>query len=71
MVFADGKQRAAKKRQHVVLHHGGTRGRPGDRPDCHHNINGVHQEKVRLQIFMGKLPRISAVVDVGVLIGRL
>lgn len=47
IAFAVGQHREATRKQHGVVHHGGTRGRAGDRPDCHHDIDGVHQEKVR------------------------
>lgn len=42
MTFADGKHREAKRKQHIAVHHGGTRGRARDRPGCHHDVHGVH-----------------------------
>lgn len=42
MVLADGKHGEGKRRQHSVVHHGGTRGRARDRPDRHHDVDGVH-----------------------------
>lgn len=56
MTFAEGNHRDDKRKQHSVVHHGGTRGRARDRPDRHHNVNDLHQEKVRNHTFMGKLP---------------
>lgn len=42
MDFADGEYRDAERKQHGVVHAGGTRGRARDRPDRHHDVNGVH-----------------------------